>query len=272
MAADCQGLPGVSVIDLAGDGAPIAVNPDLVFAIGSSIKIPVLLAMYVKAERGELDLAKPFTVDRRHLVAGSGVLQFMDHPVTLTVEDIGTLMINVSDNIATNIAIDLVGMDYVNAMLDELGLVRTRLRRRMIDSAAAARGEENVSTPREAARLMELLYRGKAISSDACQRTLRILKKPKRTSPVALHLPPDIVIANKPGGLEGVSADLAVICLERRPYVFAGMVNYGFADRPADFVADMAHEAYRYFSVLNRSTAHGRRLALTDLPPLAETT
>jgi len=264
--ATCPGLAGITVIDLAGvDTGPLAVNPDLVFAIGSSIKIPVLLALYLKDERGELDVRQSFTVTREHLIAGSGVLQHLDHPLTLAVEDLATLMINVSDNIATNILIDLVGLDYVNSLLDELGLPETRLRRKMIDSAAAARGDENTSTPRESARLMELLYRGEAVDEAACERVLRILTKPKRTSPVAAKLPMGLTIANKPGGLEGVSADLAVVYLERRPYVFAGMVNYALGDDPAETVAEMSYDVYEYFAVLNRSTMHGRRLALDQL-------
>jgi beta-lactamase class A len=69
-------------------------------------------------------------------------------------------MIVLSDNTAANMLIEIVGMENVNRTMTSLGLKQTRLQRKMLDTAASARGEENLSTPAEAARLMEILYRG----------------------------------------------------------------------------------------------------------------
>ena len=82
----------------------------------------------------------------------------------LTNRDVATMMVAVSDNSATNVLIDKVGMQNVNAMLDSFGLSHTRLRRKMIDTRASARGDENTATPREAMRLMEILHRGEVIN------------------------------------------------------------------------------------------------------------
>ncbi len=254
-----EGVAGIVVIDLQ-TGATLSVNPDLVLTTASSIKVPILLALYLKDAAGELDVRAPFTVDSRHHVGGSGVLQHLDHPATLAIEDIASLMINVSDNIGTNILIDLVGMDYVNRMLESMGFHQTRLRRKMIDQAAAARGDENVSTPREAAELMRCLYAGEAGSREISDRVLRILRKPKRTSPVARLLPETVVIANKPGGLGGVSCEFAIVYLEKRPYVFSCMTNWAVEPDPSDFVAELSLDVYRYFDVLAHSSSFGRRL------------
>ena len=254
-----EGVAGITVIDLKS-GATLGVNQDLVLTTASSIKVPILLALYLKDAAGRLDVRTPFIVDERHRVGGSGVLQHLDHPATLAIEDIASLMINVSDNIATNILIDLVGMDFVNDTLESMGFHQTRLRRKMIDNVAAARGDENTSTPREAAELMRRLYTGEAGSREISDCVLRILKKPKRTSPVARLLPETVLIANKPGGLGGVSCEFAVVYLERRPYVFSCMTNWSVEADPSDFVAEMSLEVYRYFDVLNRSSSFGRRL------------
>jgi beta-lactamase class A len=258
-----EGVAGITVIDLK-TGTTLGCNQDLVLATASSIKVPLLACLFLQDAAGRIDVRSPFTVDERHMVGGSGVLQHLDHPATLALEDVASLMINVSDNVATNILIDLVGMDFVNTTMESLGFHQTRLRRKMIDNVAAARGDENVSTPREAAELMRRLYAGEIGSREISDRVLKILKKPKRTSPVARLLPQTIVIANKPGGLEGVSCEFAIIYLERRPYVFSCMTNWAVVPEPADFVAELSLEVFRYFDVLNRSTGFGRRLGLRD--------
>jgi beta-lactamase class A len=106
-------------------------------------------------------------VDKTHKVGGSGVLQELgDHTSQLSIRDLGILMIVLSDNTATNMLIDLVGMENVNKTLSSLGFTQTHLQPKMINTAASGRGEENLSTPAEATRLMEILYRGWGIQRD----------------------------------------------------------------------------------------------------------
>ncbi|MDP2857746.1 MAG: serine hydrolase [Bacillota bacterium] len=261
---DCDGLAGIHVVDLT-TGNRFGVNDDLTFAVASSIKVPLLVSLYRKAQAGELDVTAPLTVDERHHVGGSGVLQYFPHPATLSIEDVAVLMINLSDNTATNILIDLVGMDYVNRQMDGLGLPGIRLRRKMIDSVAAARGDENVSPMRQAAELMRMLWAGEIVDQYLCESVLRILTKPKSPSWVATLLPPEVEIASKPGWLDGVACDFAIVKLQRRPYVFCCAVNYSLGADPAGFVAQLSHEVYRFFSVLDRSTSQGRRLDMATL-------
>lgn len=260
----CEGLAGLAVIDLM-TGERIGINDELTFAVASSIKVALLTSLCKAVRGGRLAFDARMTVTGAEHVGGSGVLQYCDHRVEVALADLATLMIVLSDNSATNMIIDLVGMDTVNRDLDLLGLSEIRLRRRMIDSAAAARGEENTATMRAAAELMRMLWAGEIVDRQLCDDVLHILRKPKRESPVALLLPQDVDIANKPGGLEGVAAEFAIIYLARRPYVFCCAVNYGIAADPAPFVASLSAEVYSYFAVLDRSTAAGRRLPLDDL-------
>lgn len=260
LGGSCDGVAAVQVVDLV-TGSRLGTNAELVLAVGSSIKVPLLVSLHRRARAGRLDLAAPVTIDGRHRVGGSGVLQHLDGPVTMALGDLATLMINVSDNVATNVIIDLVGMQQVNADLGELGLDTMRLGRRMIDSAAAARGQENLSSMADAAELMRMLWAGEIVDRGLCDEVLRILRKPKRQSPAALLLPPSVEIANKPGGLEGVSCEFALVLQPRRPYVFCAAVNYAVSPpEPSDLVARMSWEVYRFLAVLDRSTQWGRRL------------
>ncbi len=255
-----EGVAAIEVRDLA-TGKVMSVNREVLMSVGSSIKIPVLAAFYLKAARGKIDPQEMFCVEKRHHTGGSGILQQFDHAAHICLEDIATLMITLSDNSATNILIDLIGFESVNRLLSEHGLTRTVLARRMIDNEAAVHGKENVSTAEEAAQLMEMLYRGTFADADVCDKVLRVLKKPKQT-PVARYLPQGLELATKTGALDGVRSEWAIVYQERRPYVFTCITNYCVADSADEFIAQVSREVYTCFSVLNTSTEFGRRLPL----------
>src|SRR2546425_13377468 len=99
----------------------------------------------------------------------------------VTLRDLATMMVAVSDNSATNVLIDRVGMENVNALLDSLGLTHTRLRRKMMDLKAAAEGRENVATPREMMLLLENLYRGKILNKQMTEDFFNLLSVHKES-------------------------------------------------------------------------------------------
>jgi beta-lactamase class A len=136
----------------------------------------------------------------------------------ITLRDLATMMVAVSDNSATNVLIGRVGMDNVNAMLDSLGLAHTRLRRKMMDLDAAKQGRENISTPREMMMLLEMIYRGKLLNKESTADFFKVLSTNKN-SWIPRDLPADVKSANKPGALEGVRNDSGVVFVEGRPYV-----------------------------------------------------
>ncbi|MBO0799417.1 MAG: serine hydrolase, partial [Blastocatellia bacterium] len=147
--------------------------------------------------------------------------------------------------------------------LDELGLTQIRLRRKMIDQAASARGDENTATPRAAMMLMEKLYRGQVGNRQLSDDVLKILKI-RKSSPIPRFLPESLEIANKPGEIEGVACDWAVVYVPNRPYAIAVMTNYnGAGGEVADeAIAKVSKLAYDYFLRLSRSTEYGARVPL----------
>src|SRR5258708_29873865 len=113
----------------------------------SSIKIAVLAALYLQAQQGKLKLTDEYVVRKEDLVDGSDIMLGLTPVVTrLTLRDLATMMVAVSDNSATNVLIQRDGLDNVNAMLTGMGLHTTRLRRKMMDLKAAGAGQENEST------------------------------------------------------------------------------------------------------------------------------
>ena len=263
VAGSHDGVMGAAIKDLT-TGEEILINDQLTFPTGSSIKIPILIELHKQAAEGKYKLTDQRWVERQDKAPGSGVIvNFGDHTSQLSLSDLATLMIVLSDNTATNMLIDQVGMANVNRTLDELGLKQIRLRRKMIDQAASARGDENTATPREAMALMEKLYRGQAVNRQLSDDALKILKI-RKSSPIPRLLPDSVEIANKPGGIEGVACDWAVVYVPNRPYAIAVMTNYNGPNSEAadDAIAKVSKLAYDYFARLSRSTGYGARVPL----------
>ena len=176
----------------------------------------------------------------------------------ITLRDLATMMVAVSDNSATNVLIDRVGMENVNALMDSLGLAHTRLRRKMMDLKAASEGRENIATPREMMALLEELYRGKVLNKTMTDDFFNMLSTHKE-SWIPRDLPEGIKIANKPGELEGVRNDSGVIFLENRPYIHLcddDVSRQRARRRTGDYRRSAA--TYRMFDRLARASEYGR--------------
>jgi beta-lactamase class A len=251
-----DGVLGVAVKDL-NTGATVTLRPDDVFPQASSIKLAVLYELFRQAEEGRLDLAET-TRPGLPRVGGGGVLQVLGDRVSLTWRDLAVLMMGWSDNEATNLLIERVGLDAVNRRLDALELPRTRLQRKMIDLEAARRGRENVSTPSEMVRLAEALYRGAGLSPARAKDLLDVATVAK-DSPFRAPLPPSLRVMDKPGDLEGVRCVTAVVDLPGRPYAAAIMTTYLRREEDGEAaIREISAAIYQTFDRLARASEHGR--------------
>ncbi len=252
-----DGVLGVAVVDL-NTGARIVLRGDQPFPQASSIKLAILYEAWRQAAEGRLDLAAVTTPPAAHRVGGAGVLKALGGKVSLTWRDLAVLMMGWSDNEATNLLIDRVGLDSVNARLDGLGLPATRLRRRMMDLDAARQGRENVSTPAEMARLMELLRAGHDLSPAAGSDLLAVASVDK-DSWFRDGLPPGLRVVDKPGALEGVRCVTAFVDLPGRPYVAALMTTALRRDADGEAaIRDLSRALFETFDRLARSSELGR--------------
>jgi beta-lactamase class A len=259
-----DGVLGVAILDLT-TGQQLLVHSDEIFAQASSIKIAVLAELYHQAEQsaagtvGKAKLTDRYVVREADLVPDSNIMGGLTPGVTeLTNRDLATIMVAVSDNSATNVLIDRVGMDNVVGLMQRLGLPHTQLRRKMMDLRAAAAGRENISTPREMMQLLEQLYRGKVVGQPLLDDFFSVLETPKE-SWLPRNLPEALKIANKPGSLEGVRNDSGIVFLKNRPYVICVMTTYLASERAGeDAITRISAAAYGLFDRLSRASELGR--------------
>lgn len=255
-----DGVAGVHVLDLT-DGTRFAVNDELAFPQASAIKIPILLELFRRAEDDPGLLERRVAVTDGVRTGGSGVLRWLtDGGSALSLEDHAVYMVVYSDNTATNVLIDELGMEAVNALSGSLGAPSTLLQRKMIRPEESARGNENLSTPREAARIMERIHRcDLPMGEAACERVRAILEIPKG-HPVRAPLPADVPVAFKPGGITGVATVWSLVGLPDRPYVLTVMSSYG-GDGGA-LIQAVSEASWGHFSRLSGVTGYGTRVPL----------
>jgi beta-lactamase class A len=259
-----DGVLAVAILDLS-TGQKYLFHADEVLPTASSIKIAILAELYRQAQQGKVNLGDLYTLQKADIVGGSGIAEALTPGVTrLTLRDVAALMISVSDNSATNVIIDRVEIDNVNALLDSLGLTHTRLRRKMMDLKAAAEGRENIATPREMMTLLEDLYRGKVLNKQFTEDFFNLLSIHKE-SYIPRELPEDLRVANKPGELEGVRNDSGIVFTGNRPYVISVMTTYLRREKDGgEAIVRISTAAYRLFDRLSRASEYGRVISTHD--------
>lgn len=257
VAGRLDGVLGVAAIDLT-TGRTLTLEADSVFPQASAIKIPILVTLFRAARAGALRLADNVTLTEKDAVGGSGryAKRLRSGPLTLSVRDLAAAMIDWSDNTATNRLIAMLGRERVNRTMDELGFPKTRLMRVMMDSAAAARDDENVSTPMEMARLMESIWSNQAADAESCREMLEILKLTDKE--MKGGVPDGVEVAAKSGVLDGVRCEIGIVFLDRRPFALAVMTAY--LDRSRNPVAEVTELIFRHFEKVANANRFGRRL------------
>jgi beta-lactamase class A len=233
-----DGVLGYAIIDLT-DGQRITRLGGVQFATASTIKLAVLYELLKQAEEGRLALDTPRPLDPAQVVGGSGILQHLSRPA-LSLRDHAALMLILSDNTATNVVIDAVGMAAVNTRMQALGIHGLTLRRRMMDGAAAARGDENTASPEALVASAVAVWKGDGLTAASRDLARTLLHQvPGR---IRDAVPARVQVASKTGTLAGVRAEAAVIEIDGRPFALAVMTTHlrdeGAGERAIRAVAD----------------------------------
>jgi len=251
---------GVAIKDLRS-GEQILFNEEEIFPQASTIKIHILSEVYKQAAEKKFNITDIKQLPITARVGGSGILSSLgEKSVSLSIRDYCVLMIVLSDNSATNLLIDLVGMKNVNESLQKNGATKTKLQRVMMDIQAAKEGRENISTPKDVLVILDKMYNGTLVNKQASDDMLSIMKLDKDGA-LKSGIAPDVSIANKGGDVEGVRTDVGIIYLENNPYSICVMTKMLVHNEDGSkIITDVSHEAFNYFERKANSNQYGRRI------------
>ncbi len=203
-------------------GEAVDLNGDEPFNTASVIKVAIMVELYRRAHEDSLDLRERVELTDEHRVGGSGVLQEFGAGLRPTLRDLCSMMIVVSDNVATNVLAARLGIEPVNDCMRSLGLSRTWLNR-LIGFKPVAPGQSpelGLSTPNEMLRLYERLARGEVVSPQASAEMVSILARQQYRDLIPRLLPigydavtgeSDPQVAHKTGAVNGVRNDVALL-------------------------------------------------------------
>jgi beta-lactamase class A len=186
-------------------------NERVVLPSASLIKLPILAAFWEAAEAGRLDPNERTDVPAGTSVAGTGVLKALSPGLQPTWCDLTTLMITVSDNVATNLLIDRLGMPTIQAWIDTAGLADTRLERRMMDRAAMDAGRGNWTSAADMETLLSAVAAGTCVSREASRRMRQTLEAQQIQDRLPRRLGDGVRVANKTGNFTDVIHDAGIV-------------------------------------------------------------
>jgi beta-lactamase class A len=208
-------------------GATIGIHETDAVRTASTIKLPIMLAVFDAVARGQARWTDLLTVTEADKVSGSGVIgSELSEGVRLPIRDVVHLMIVLSDNSATNMLLERFTADAVNAYLDRIGIHATRSLRKVRGDGNQLKAPEGwsqagklpenqkyglgVSTPKDMVTILEKLERGEAVSKEASQEMIAILKR-QQDSTGMRRLLKDVPIANKTGALDALRSDVGIV-------------------------------------------------------------
>jgi beta-lactamase class A len=192
-------------------GEKITFQEDMPLQAASVIKIPILIEAFSRLEAGSIHKTDLFTIKREDKLPSCGALTYMHDGLQVTLEDLYTLMIILSDNTATNLLIKYLGMDQINSTMEELGCSHIKLNRYLFDSQKAALGIENYISAGDIAGLLEKMYRGELVSKEASAEMLRILKNQRLNGKIPFFIHGNADIAHKTGEDDGITHDVGIV-------------------------------------------------------------
>jgi beta-lactamase class A len=214
-------------------GESVSLDADRPVQTASVIKLPLMLEAFEQVKEGKVKLSEPLLLTKDNQVEGSGVLEFMDPGLELTLKDAITLMMILSDNTATNMVIDAVGLKPTNDMLSSMGLKNTYFYKKVFKPAEGPMPADQQrfglgkTTAREMAAVMESIYRCDMGDRTLCLEMIAIMRSQQYRDMLPRYLEPtdsseDLSpIADKIGALDDVRNDVALVYTKAGPLVIS---------------------------------------------------
>jgi beta-lactamase class A len=238
---------------------------DETFPTASTIKVFILLELMRRVHLGDFKLDQHVPILAEQQVGGSGVLKELSAGLSMTLRDVATLMIVLSDNTATNVLIDLLGLEGINSAIAGLGLTTTRLFNRVdFERIGGDVNKFAVTTAREFGHALEQAATGSFLDRASCDVVIDIMERQQYLDLLPRYLPYNpyardlrvaqhVRIANKTGFFMGVRCDTAIMFLPGATLVVIALAKNG-ADQGfqtenenAILLGRVGHALFSYF-------------------------
>jgi len=248
----------VAFMNLA-DSTYIGVNDTVTMHAASTMKVPVLIELFRQAEHGRFSLDDSVGVHTQFTSIADGSTYTLpsetdsEHELyklagqKTTYRDLADRMIQRSSNLATNLLIEIVTADSVEATMHRIGADGMHVLRGVEDIPAFDRGMNNTTTARALARVMEAIARCTVNTQASCDEMIRILKGQEFNDKIPAGLPPGTPIAHKTGNITGIDHDAAIVYPPGHSPFILVVMTHGYAERADAFAvsADIARAAWQ---------------------------
>lgn len=221
-------------------------NEEKVYPSASIIKIPIMIEALSKANDLQIPLLSIIQIKDSDKVDFSIIRE--QNLTECTFLELITWMIINSDNTATNLLIDLLGMDKINDRINSLGMKNTKLQRKMMDFQAIKEGKNNFTSLKDMLVVMEGLYRGEVIDKEVCKRALDIMKNQRDNSMLKRYIIENVVLANKTGELNNLNNDVGIFYTKNTDYFIGVFVHKAKDNKQAyEIIGKLSKKVYDYF-------------------------
>lgn len=225
----------------------IKYNEEKPMLAASVIKLTVLVECFNQIKKDTIRKDDIFITKEKDKVPSCGALNYMRENLKITLEDLYVLMIILSDNYATNILIDELGIDNINKTIKEIGLKNTVLNRKMFDGEKAALGLENYISAGDIAYLLEKMYNKELIDEKSSEEMINILKNQRLNGKMPFFLQsikPKVNIAHKTGEDTNITHDVGIV-FDKEPFIVCFCGNNVNVPEYERLMQDITYDLYR---------------------------
>lgn len=249
--ANFPGKLSLLMVDLTTGVDICSIHPEMAVSSASTIKVGILITLFNQVEQGLLALDQVIPVAKEVILEDSEVFEPENPQTEFILRELIYWMITESDNTATNVLIDLAGMEAVNTLCPRWGTAQTKLQRKMLDWVALEEGRDNLTSARDQYYLYAQLFnRVRRQPEGLWAQAMEMLLCQRSKDGLLRYLSGAIKVANKPGGLDHVCHDAGLFLLEDRPY-YLGIFTWDGPSLDGDpqqkkFVGRLSKALYDY--------------------------
>ena len=236
----------VLVKDLKEDKVIFKYNEDKKYVSASIIKVPIMIEALSRVDLGEINLDDKFNIGDDNKVDFSVITE--QDLKECTFEELIEWMIISSDNTATNVLIDILGLENINDRIKKLNMKNTLLERKMMDFKAIEYGRNNYTSLNDMLIAMEGLYRGVLISSEMSLKAIDILKNQRDNFMLKRYIRDNVTLANKTGELDKLNNDVGIFYTKNHNYFIGIFVHDVKKNKDAyEIIGKISKGVYDYY-------------------------